>query len=59
METKLEHELGLLLKVQKVNYTGVYLTGKQVYTRLMVDVRMLGKDYGIDWNKVPIEIKII
>jgi len=58
-ETQHENELRLLLKALKVNYNGTSMSGSNAFSALTIDYDILGNDYMIDWNTIPVTVKIL
>lgn len=59
IETKFERELSLIMKTIKVDYDGTLLSGKNAFSKLVIDVDLLGKNYIIDWNATPCKITLL
>ena len=57
IETQNERELALILKCNYVKYNNESITGERAFYNL-VACNLLNQEYTIDWDKLPVEIKI-
>ena len=59
IESKFERELSLLMKCMNINYNSELINGEDAFRKLIIDVDVLGKDYIINWEDVPISINVL